>query len=185
MPSTPEGIPDEARCLELLSLSGLPGRRIAHSHAVAEVAIAIAVALNERGLRLCVPLVRAGGLLHDIARAQDRHPDAGADLLEGLGYAPVAAVVRLHMDLGGQAGESVDETRLVFLADKLVRGDRVVGLERRFAVRLARYAGDPSMLAATLRRKAQAEDVLARVEGLLGRPVGDVLPAGLLDPPSS
>jgi molybdenum cofactor cytidylyltransferase len=175
------GLPDEARCLELLSLSGLSERRIAHSLAVAEASVALAIALNERGLHLCVPLVRAGGLLHDIARDQDRHPDAGAELLEGLGYAPVAAVVRLHMDLGGPPGESVDETRLVFLADKLVRGDRVVGLERRFAVRFARYADDPRMLAATLRRKAQAEKVLARVECLLGRPVTDVLPAGLID----
>jgi putative nucleotidyltransferase with HDIG domain len=177
----PAGLPDEARCLELLSRSGLPERRIAHSLAVAEVSVALAAALNERGLHLCVPLVRAGGLLHDIARAQDRHPDAGADFLEGLGHAPVAAVVRLHMDLDGLAGESVDETRLVFLADKLVRGDRVVGLERRFAMRFERYADDPQMLAVTHRRLAQAEDVLARVESLLGRPATEVLPAGLID----
>ena len=178
-------LPDEARCLELLAGSGLPEKRIAHSLAVAEVAVALAAALNERGLQLCVPLVRAGGLLHDIARAQEQHPAAGADFLEGLGYSRVAAVVRLHMDLGGPAGPTVDETRLVFLADKLVRGDRVVGLERRFAVRFARWADDPKMLAATLRRKAQAEEVLARVEGLLGRPVTDVLPAGLVDDPGS
>jgi molybdenum cofactor cytidylyltransferase len=174
-------LPNEARCLELLAGSGLPEKRIAHSHAVADVAAAMAVALNERGLRLCLPLVRAGGLLHDIARTQERHPDAGADLLEALGYPRAAAVVRLHMDLGGPAGDGVDETRLVFLADKLVRSDRVVGLERRFAVRFARYAEDPQMLAATLRRKAQAEGVLARVEDLLGRPVTEVLPAGLID----
>jgi molybdenum cofactor cytidylyltransferase len=176
-------LPDEVRCLELLAVSGLPEKRIAHSRAVAEVAVALAVALNESGSQLCVPLVRAGGLLHDIARAQEQHPAAGADYLEGLGYSRVAAVVRLHMDLGGPAGATVDETRIVFLADKLVKGDRVVGLDRRFAVRFARYADDPQMLAATYRRRAQADDVLACVEGLLGRPVTDVLPAGLVDDP--
>jgi molybdenum cofactor cytidylyltransferase len=177
-----DDVPGEARCLELLAGSGLPEKRIAHSHAVADVAVAMAGALNERGLRLCIPLVRAGGLLHDIARAQDEHPVAGADLLEALGYPRVATVVRLHMDLGGPAGDAVDEPRVVFLADKLVRGHRVVGLERRFAVRFARYADDPQMLAATRRRKAQAEEVLAAVESLLGRPVPEVLPAGLIDP---
>ena len=60
----------------------------------------------------------------------------------------MAAVVRLHMDLGGPAGDGVDETRLVFLADKLVRGDRVVGLDARFAVRFERYADDPEARAA-------------------------------------
>ncbi len=148
---------------------------------MAEVSVALAAALNERGLRLCIPLARAGGLLHDIARAQERHADAGADLLERLGYPRVAAVVRRHMDLGGPPGDTVDEARVVFLADKLVKGDRVVGLDRRFAVRFARWADDPDMLAATHRRKAQAEDVLEAVERLLGRPVTDVLPAGLTD----
>jgi molybdenum cofactor cytidylyltransferase len=176
-----EAVPDRETCLALLAGSGLSEKRIAHSRAVAEVSVALAAALNQRGLHLCVPLVLAGGLLHDIARSQERHPDAGADFLEGLGYPRVAAVVRLHMDLGGPVGEVVDETRLVFLADKLVRGDRVVGLERRFAVRFARYADEPQMLAAARWRKAQAEQVLARVERLLGRPVTEVLPAGLMD----
>jgi molybdenum cofactor cytidylyltransferase len=180
-PSACEGVPDEARCLALLAESGLPERRVAHSRAVAEVSVALATALNHRDAHLCIPLVRASGLLHDIARAQERHPDAGADLLEGLGYPRVAAVVRLHMDLGGPPGDEVDETRVVFLADKLVRGDRVVGLDRRFAVRFERYAGDPAMLAATRRRKTQAEQVLAKVEALIGRPVTDVLPTGLID----
>jgi molybdenum cofactor cytidylyltransferase len=180
-----EAIPDEARCAALLDAGGLSDGRIAHSRAVAEVAVAIAQALNEHGSRLCIPLVRAGGLLHDVARGQERHADAGADLLERSGYPRVAAVVRLHMDLGGPGGDTVDEARVVFLADKLVKGDRVVGLERRFAVRFARWAGDPAMLATTYRRKAQAEDVLARVEELIGRPVTEVLPAGLVDPPET
>jgi molybdenum cofactor cytidylyltransferase len=182
MPAGCDGVPGEAQCRALLEQGDLGERRIAHCHAVAEVAVALAEALNARGLALCVPLVRAGGLLHDVASKQEQHADAGADLVERAGYPRVAAVVRLHMDLGGPPGDVVDEARLVFLADKLVRGDRVVGLERRFAVRFERYAGDSVMLAAVLRRKLQAEQVLARVEELLGRPVTDVLPAGLIDP---
>ena len=78
-----EGLPDEARCLELLGKSGLPETRIAHSRAVAAVATALAAALDARGQHLCEPLVLAGGLLHDIARDQPRHADAGADMLSG------------------------------------------------------------------------------------------------------
>ena len=171
-----EGLPDEVRCLDLLVEHQVSERRVAHSRAVAAVARALAAALNERGQHLCEPLVLAGGLVHDIARSQLRHPDAGADLLEGLGYPRVAAVVRQHMELPGGAGEDVDEAQVVFLADKLVQGDRRVGLQERFAVRLVRHRGDPDALAAVRRRKAQAETVLANVEKLLGRPLDDVLP---------
>ena len=171
-----EGLPDEARCLDLLVENQVSERRLAHSRAVAAVALALAAALNERGQHLCEPLVLAGGLVHDVARSQLRHPDAGADLLEGLGYPRVAAVVRQHMELPRGTGEDVDEAQVVFLADKLVQGDRRVGLQERFAVRLVRHRGDPDALAAVRRRKAQAEAVLANVETLLGRPLDDVLP---------
>jgi molybdenum cofactor cytidylyltransferase len=172
-----EGLPDEMRCQELLAENDVPESRVAHSRAVAAVAAALAAALDARGQHLCEPLVLAGGMLHDIARSLPRHPDAGADLLEGLGYRRVAAVVRQHMELPREAGRDVDEAQVVFLADKLVRGDRVVGLEERFAVRLVRHRDDAVALAAVHRRKAQAETVLANVEQVLGRPVETVLAA--------
>ncbi len=170
-----EGLPDESRCLELLGESGLPETRIAHSRAVAAVATALAAALDARGQHLCEPLVLAGGLLHDIAREQPRHADAGADMLTRLRYSRVAGVVRRHMEFGDGAGVDVDEAQVVFLADKLVQGDRTVGLDERFAVRFFRHRDDPEALAAVRRRKAQAEAVRAAVEKLLGRPVADVL----------
>jgi molybdenum cofactor cytidylyltransferase len=172
-----EGLPDETRCLQLLLENGVGPDRLAHSRAVAAVAGALAAALDEHGQHLCEPLVRAGALLHDVARAQPRHADAGADLLERLHYPRVAAVVRRHMELSAGAGADVDEGQVVYLADKLVQGARVVGLEERFAVRLLRHRGDASALAAVRRRKAQAEAVQANVERLLGRRVTEVLPA--------
>ena len=172
-----EGVPDEARCLGLLAESGLPETRIAHSRAVAAVAAALAAALNERGQHLCEPLVLAGGLLHDIARDQPRHADAGAELLERLRYPRVAAIVRRHMEFGAGAGADVDEAQVVFFADKLVQGDRVVGLDERFAVRLLRHRGDAEALTAVRRRRAQAEAVRDAVEKVLGRQIAEVLPA--------
>ncbi len=172
-----EGLPDEARCLQLLAENGVGQDRLAHSNAVAAVAVALAAALDARGQHLCEQLVHAGALLHDVARARPRHADAGADLLERLQYPRVAAVVRRHMELPAGDGADVDEGQVVYLADKLVRGARVVGLDERFAVRLLRHRDDTSALAAIRRRKAQAEAVQANVEKLLGRRVTDVLPA--------
>ena len=142
------------------------------------VATALTTALNERRQHLVAPLVTAGALLHDIAREQPRHADAGADLLERLHYRRVAAVVRPHVRLGDRAGDEPDEAQVVYLADKLVQGTRVVGLDARFAVRLERFAGDPEARAAVLERKEEAARVLRRVERILGAPVDEVLPAG-------
>ena len=63
--------------------------------------------------------------------------------------------------------------KVVFLADKLVQDDKVVGLEARFAARLERFAGDPEALAGVCARLEEARLVQARLEAVLGRPPGD------------
>ena len=119
-----------------------------------------------------MPLVVSAALLHDVARAEPRHGDAGAELLERLGYSRVARIVRRHMRLGDALGDDLDETQVVYLADKLVQEDRIVGVEERFAVRFARYAGDPAALEGVRARLAEARLIQARVEAVLGRPLG-------------
>ena len=173
-----EGLPDAARCLHLLAEQGVPRARIDHSLIVTAVATALTTALNERRQHLIAPLVTAGALLHDVARDQPRHAEAGAALLERLGYPRVAAVVRTHVRLGERANDEPDEAQMVYLADKLVQGSSVVGLDARFAARLDRFTGDPEARAAVLERKDEAVRVLRRVEQVLGAPVDEVLPAG-------
>lgn len=166
-----EDLPSERRCYELLLDNGVPPARISHSRAVATVAAALTAALNERGQSLCVPLVVTAALLHDVARAEPHHGDAGAALLEELGYARLAPLVRRHMRLGEAAGADVDETQVVYLADKLVQEDLIVGVDARFAVRLERYAGDPEAQDGVRARLEEASLVQARVEAILGRPL--------------
>ena len=173
-----EGLPDVAGCVRVLAERSVPKARIAHSLVVTAVATALTAALNERGQYLIAPLVTAGALLHDVAREQPRHAEAGAELLKRLGYPRVAAVVRRHVYLGERADDEPDEAQVVYLADKLVQGSRVVGLDARFAVRLDRYAGDEAALAGVRARKEEARRVLRRVEQILGAPVEDVLPEG-------
>ena len=167
-----EELPGEGQCLELLRDHGASAALVAHSEAVASVAAALAAALNDRGQYLCVPLVVSAALLHDVARARPQHADAGADELTRLGYPRLAPLVRRHMSLGDLAGEELDEAHVVYLADKLVQGDRLVSVDERFATRLAQFAGDAAARAGVLARLAEAERVQRRVEAVLGRPFG-------------
>jgi CTP:molybdopterin cytidylyltransferase MocA len=173
-----EVLPDVQRCLALLAARAVARDRVAHSLVVAGVTASLTAALNARGQHLVAPLVTAGALLHDIAREQPHHAGAGADLLDGLGYPRVAAVVRLHARLGARAADEPDEAQLVYLADKLVQGTRVVGLEARFAARFERWAADPDALEGVRARKEEAQRVLRRVEQVLGAPIDEVLPEG-------
>jgi hypothetical protein len=167
-----EDLPSEARCLTLLRESGASDDLVAHSNAVASVAAALVTALNERQQYLCVPLVVAGALLHDVARSQPHHAEAGARVVEGLGYGRLAPLVRHHMRLGDAAADELDETQVVYLADKIVQGDRLVGPEKRFEERLERFATDPAARAGVLARREETRRVLGRVEAVLGRPLG-------------
>lgn len=164
-----EALPSEARCREILIEAGVPSRRAAHCEAVAEVAAALAAGLNERGQCLCVPLVVAGALLHDVARSEGRHDVAGAELLRRLGYPRVAPLVGRHMRLGDVRDEPPDEAQVVFLADKLVAGDQLVGVEARFAARFDRWAGNEAALAEVRARLQEARVVQARIEAVIGR----------------
>ena len=170
-----EELPSERRCLELLHERAAP---VAHCLAVAAVAAALAAALNERGQCLCVPLVVAAALLHDVARTERRHADAGAELLAGLGHGRLVPLVRGHMRLGdGADDDDLGEAQLVYLADKLVLGDRLVTLDERFAARLAQVGDDAGAREGVLARLEEARLVQARVERALGRPLELAPPA--------
>jgi probable phosphoglycerate mutase len=171
-----EALPDVQSCLALLAARPVPRERIAHSLVVAGVAASLTAALNARDQHLAAALVTAGALLHDIARDQPHHAGAGADLLEDLGYPRVAAVVRPHARLGDRVEDEPDEAQVVYLADKLVEGTRVVGLEARFAARFERWVADPEALEGVRARKEEAQRVLRRMEQVLGAPIDEVLP---------
>ena len=104
-----------------------------------------------------------------------------ADLLRALANARRLQILgwlkdpRAHFPPQVDGDLVADGVCAVYLADKLVSGDRVVKLEERFAPRLKELADDPAALAAASARFAAASDVLRHVEALLGHELGPVL----------
>ncbi len=76
------------------------------------------------------------------------------------------------MRLGSPLADQPDESQLVYLADKLVLGRRLVTLDERFGARLEQVAGDPGAREGVLARLADARAVQARVEQALGHSLG-------------
>lgn len=162
--------PDLEECEAMLEAALTPEPVRRHCRAVAGLATVIAERLAAQGLAVDVDVVRAGALLHDIAKGHPHHAELGAALVRGLGFPEVAAVVERHMQLNLVVEAVPDERAIVFLADKLIKEDRRITLDARFAGGLGRFAGDPAALAGARHRKAEAEAVLAAVESLIDLP---------------
>ena len=77
--------PTKEECQKLLNEYGTPAHVQRHCRAVAETAYTIAEELNKNGYNLDLDLIMAAGMLHDIARVEDRHWDVGADYMKELG----------------------------------------------------------------------------------------------------
>ena len=160
-------IPSYDECLALLHKQ--QGEQVArHSQAVASIACRLAGLLNTAGLQLNLELVTAGGLLHDLAKGKPNHPKRGERLVKSKGFPALAGIVASHMDLKVTPEQVMDETAVVFLADKLVQGDKPVPLRERFDYSQKKFSGNPEILSAILRRQQTAELLWNKVSSLVG-----------------
>ena len=160
-------VPDVAECETMFDAASTPEVTRRHGHAVAALAVKFARRLQAAGEAIDPDLTGAAALVHDIAKGRRRHAEAGAALLREFGFPEVAAPVACHMNLAFDAGR-LDECAVVYLADKLVRGEIRVSLEARFSAALDRFANDPSALAGVQRRLDSARAIRAAVEARIG-----------------
>lgn len=168
-------IPTEAECAALLKRfwpSGSPV--IGHGRAVAELATLLAEKLNRAGYRFDLELLASAGLLHDLLRAESDHAAAGARLLREMGFGAVADLVAVHMDLTPPAEERITPAELLYLADKLVQGERRVTLEERFRTAGERHGNDPEVHTMITSRLNVALIIQTRVEAALKRSMAEV-----------
>lgn len=169
-------IPTHAECEALLARERLAEPLVRHARKVAKIAGRIADALAAKGLAIDPELVRAGALLHDVAKGQANHADMGAVALRAEGMNAVADIVAAHttMEFAG----ILDERAIVYLADKLTAGDRLVTLDERFAAVEIRFQDNAEARKAAGQRKAVAQQIAAAIEAKLGEPLARILRDG-------
>ena len=171
------GIPTSAECEEILARWQPPAEVVRHSRLVAKVAVTIAVALNRAGMALNPSWVKAAGLLHDMAKAKTRrnHARIGARMLCSLGFPAVAGSVAMHMDFDYEPGERLNETAIMYLADKLVQRDRLVPIDERFAPAWMKYPPGHELYPLIFRRFIVAKTILSGVEEIISAPITTIL----------
>jgi putative nucleotidyltransferase with HDIG domain len=167
-------IPTAAECEAIFASRRMNAFVVRHSRKVAQVAHCIATALLRSGFPLNLELVQAGALLHDLAKGQQDHAAAGASILRSMDFPRVADIVAAHTDLEFSSA-NLDESAIVYLADKLVRGEDLVAIEQRFQPALNRFATDPPALQAAQRRMETGKSVIRAVESRLGASLSTVV----------
>ncbi len=174
-------IPTVRECM--FSLSGIAEPVSRHCQAVAHIARNLGQALNAAGCRVNVNLIFSAALLHDLARTEPHHAEAGARRLREMGFPEVADIVAVHMDIVAGDGPSVSEAEVVFLADKLVRGDRPCSIEQRFQAKMKKYGDRPEVRDGILRRQENARRIMQRIEAITGQTVEALSSYDLSDAP--
>ena len=99
-------------------------------------------------------------LLHDLTRGTPDHACSGSEILIQAGYPALARLVAVHHDLPEDASP---EACLLYLADKLVRGEQRVSLEERFLASREKCR-TPEALAAWQRRYDRAHQIIQKFQ---------------------
>lgn len=166
-------IPTRAECEAILADHSVDPAIVRHSRLVAEVAQRISVALVRSGVALNEDLVLAGALLHDLAKGQPEHASAGAAILRSMDFPQVATVISSHTDM--EFYGRLDESAVIYLADKLTSGERPVTIDQKFEAALRRSSDNPAALDAVQRRMATAKAVALAVETQVGAALASIV----------
>lgn len=158
-------VPEPEEVQALWDIAGTPPQTRAHCRAVGRAAAALARAVGG----LDPALAEAAGLLHDVAKGERRHEEAGGRLLHRHGFAALAPLVAAHRDLDLAPDAPLTEREMVFLADKFVRGTTALPAERRYGEKIEQWSHDPEARRAIEGRLKRALAVRDRVRGAAGR----------------
>jgi uncharacterized protein len=164
--------PSRERCLELLQDYGTPPHVIRHCIAVEETALRIAKALNDHGYELDLCLLGSAALLHDIARVHENHAVIGAEIVEDLGFAGIADLIRCHMTYSTDPSQNdITEKDILCLADRMVKENVYVGIEERMEYILAKFHDNPEARERITQRRDEIRHLSERIEATIGESI--------------
>lgn len=170
--------PTKEECEALLEEYDTPLHVRGHCREVARTACIVAGELNRHGYCLDLELILAAGMLHDIARVEEKHWEAGADIAQKLGYIPESRIIRVHMGYSPFSHiDKVTETDMVCLGDRLVLEDSYAGIDKRieYIINKARKNGHPEAEPIILEKKRDTERFLDEIKDVIGMSVDELM----------
>jgi HD superfamily phosphodiesterase len=168
--------PSREECLTLLKEYHTPDHVVKHCIKVTDTALKIGAALNEKGCSLNLELIQGAGLIHDIARVEDKHWEIGADIASGLGYGEEADIIRVHMFYNcDPKKEVITETDILCLSDRMVKEDEYVGLDSRMRYVLDKFKDNQEAVERISERIKDNRAMIRRIERIIGRSIDSLI----------
>jgi uncharacterized protein len=167
-----DSIPSRQECLRLMEAYDMLPNIKEHSITVCRFALALAQAANQAGSTFNLAAIEAAALLHDITKTRsletdENHARTGADLLQELGYAPIAGMVLEHVTPADHGGGDITAGELISYADKRVLHDRIVSLDERFSYLYERYGRDELAVQRINRGRIRTRQIEDKLRALL------------------
>lgn len=172
METIKERIPSAEECQKLMIRYCMLPNIIEHSWQVMRVAIFIIDNLKN-DVKINRELVTAAALLHDITKTKalitkEHHDISGGELLRFLGFPSVANVVEQHIFLRNLNLQGrLEESEIIYYADKRVLHDRIVSLQQRVEDMIARYGVSETVIQHILQNARQAARLEKKIVGLM------------------
>ena len=168
--------PNRESCLKLLKKYQTPSNVVRHCLAVTDVALRIAKALKEKGWTLDMDLLEGASLLHDIARLEENHGLKGSIIAEKHGFGQVANLIRCHMFYATDPYKRrINEQDILCLADRMVKEDQYVGIEKRMTAVLNKFKGDPLVMNRIQLRLEENRILQKRIEEVIGTTIDELM----------
>lgn len=144
---------------------------IRHSFVVANVAGKICDALIQSGCQMDKDIITAAGLLHDMAKGEARHEQKAANIVTGMGFPEVASIIADHTDIECSSHAPISSSEVLYLADKLVKGNKVVTISERFQSALDKFGHDPEIKQNIEKRMEHARIIMNKLENAIGQDI--------------
>lgn len=168
--------PTREECLILLKNYQTPDHVIRHCVKVTDTALKIGKALIDKGYDLDLGLIQSAGLIHDIARVEDKHWEIGADIADRLGYHQEAEIIKIHMFYNCNPDrDAINEKDIVCLSDRMVKEDEYVGLENRMQYVLEKFRGNPEAYERISRKMKDNKEMIDKIEKVIGTSIDSLM----------
>lgn len=165
----------DAEINDLYEKWNTPDKVKAHCKAVSEVGVKLAEELNKHGYNLDLSLIKATGLVHDVARTEEKHALVGWEILKSMGYDDEAEIVKVHMTYPEyNTVDNLNECDIVCIADRVVKENRYVGLDERIDYILAKADGKPDVQERILKKKAETKALLEDISKVTGKTMDQI-----------
>jgi molybdenum cofactor cytidylyltransferase len=161
--------PNRSECNAILKSYNVPENIVRHCMEVARVSLEILEHLKCCGHVLDAAALEAAAMLHDIAKGEKNHDMKGAAILKEIGYERVGYIISTHIDLDVDENGMITENEILYLADKLVKGDRIMPLEERRAQYMSVYNENTEAQDKINKRFDTAGKILQKIKRISGK----------------